>query len=185
MSDTIVGPIYHAFTPREVGTSVLGVERLADVADEIHSVYEAHYRETEAFADDPFNPDYARCQKMEADGQFVLFTVRIFGTIVGYIQYFVFRDMHCQSVYQAKEDAFFLLKEHRGRGLAPALLSYAEYCLPQLGCKYVSMSSKAPMGGSDIDGFLKSQGYEPVAISYAKRLEESEHGIMQQPASAS
>lgn len=176
-------PVYYAFAPTKAGTAIIGLEKLSECAKDIHPLYVRHYAEMEPDGA-IFEPDYERTQKLEELGQFVLFTVRIKTKMVGYIQYFVFRGIHNQNVYQAKEDAFFLDKESRGQHLAPALLKYTEVALIRLGCKTVTMSSKAPVGGKDMDGFLRSQGYHPVAISYMKDLQEANHGNMQQPTAA-
>jgi GNAT superfamily N-acetyltransferase len=176
--------VYHAFAPQEVGTTVIGLEKISNMEADIRPLHEQHYNETEvAYLDTPFAPDYERYKKSEEAGQFVVFTARHFGKMVGYLQYYVFRDMHSQGMYQGREDAFFVEKEHRGRGLAPALLRYAEHCLVQLGCSYVGMSSKAPSGGPDIGPFLERKGYRPVATYYVKQLESNEN-VLQRPAAS-
>lgn len=174
---------YYAFDTLEVGTAVIGHEKIGDMEDEIHPLHAQHYEETEApYLDTPFDPDYERYVASEEAGQFVVFTVRVHGEMVGYIQYYVFRDMHSQGMYTAREDALFLTKDYRGRSLAPALLDYAEHCLGQLGCKYVGMSSKAPSGGPDIGPWLEKNGYAPVATYYVKQLEAQED-VLQRSAS--
>jgi GNAT superfamily N-acetyltransferase len=164
---------YYAFETKEVGTAVIGLEKIADIESEVRVLHAEHFAETEVlYLDDAFDPDYERYQLSEADGQFVIFTVRILGKMVGYIQYYIFRDMHTKSIFSAREDAFFITKDQRGRGLAPPLLQYAEHCLSQLGCSHVGMTSKAPVGGPDIGAFLEKKGYKPVAIYYMKDLED-------------
>lgn len=180
-AEAMNSPTYRAFEPRVVDTVVIGCERIADMEDELRALHEQHYNETETlYLSVPFDPDYERYKEVEERGQFVVFTVRILGVMVGYLQYYVFRDMHSQHTYQAREDALFLTKEHRGRNLAPMLLDFAEHCLGQLGCKYVGMSSKAPAGGPDIGRFLERKGYAPVATYYVKQLETQD--VLQRPA---
>ena len=181
-------PVYYGFPthaiPTDEGTYLVGVERLADIEDEIRPVHEAHYSETETrYLDVPFLPDYERYKEVEARNQFVMFTVRRSSTIVGYLQYYVYRDMHSQGTFTAREDAFYLAPESRGKGLAPQILSYAEHCLQQLGCRYVGMSSKAPSGGVDMGRFLSDRGYREVAIYYVKEL-ESDSNVLPRPAAA-
>lgn len=154
------------------GDIAIGIEKLEDIVGEIRPLHEAHYNETEVlYLDHPFNPDYERYTALERDQQFVVFTVRSGWKLVGYLQYYVFRDLHTQGVYQAREDALFLSEQVRGRKLAPKLLAYAEDALRLLGCSYVGMSSKGPVGGPDIGPFLERKGYRPVATFYAKKLE--------------
>ena len=141
------------------------------MAEDIRPLHAQHYGETETlYLDAPFNPDYDRYKASEAAGQFVVFTLRDSGQMVGYLQYYVFRDMHAQDMYVAREDAFFVKPEYRGRHLAPRLLTFAEHCLSQLGCKYVGMSNKAPAGGPDIGPFLERRGYKAVATYHVKQL---------------
>jgi len=170
-----VQPSYHGFDPDITEKYAIGLEKVAQMEDELRELHAEHYAETETlYLDAEFDPDYARYKNSEAAGQFVVFTVRDISNwhrdMVGYLQYYVFRDMHSKGMYTAREDAFFLTKDHRGGGLAPKLLSYAEHCLKQLGCRYVGMSSKAPVGGPDIGNFLERNGYRPVALYYSKQL---------------
>ena len=163
---------YYAFQPATSGDAIFGIERLADIEDELRVLHEAHYNETETpYLDTPFSPSYDRYRASEEAGQFILFTVRLGSTLVGYLQYYMFNDMHTQ-MKQAREDAFFVVAEHRGHKLAPAMLSYAEDALRQLGCTMIGMSSKAPVGGPDLGPFLEKRGYKPVAVFYTKKLLE-------------
>lgn len=163
---------YIGLPPFIDGDLAIGVERIEDIVNEVRVLHEQHYHETETlYLDTPFNPDYDRYIALERDKQFVLFTIRSGVELVGYLQYYVFRDLHTSNVYQAREDALFVTKQHRGRGIAPRLLAYAESFLYQLGCRYVGMSSKGPVGGPDIGPFLERNGYRPVATFYSKDLE--------------
>ncbi len=162
---------YYAFAPHKSGEATFGLERLADIEDEIRPLHEAHYNETETtYLDTPFSPSYDRYKASEEAGQFILFTARMGSTLVGYLQYYVFNDMHTQ-MKQAREDALFMHTDFRGKKLAPNLLSYAEDALRQLGCTMIGMTSKAPIGAPDLGPFLEKRGYRPVAIFYTKKLE--------------
>ncbi len=163
---------YYAFSPFTSGEAVFGLERIADIEEELRPLHESHYNETETlYLDTPFDASYDRYKASEEIGQFVLFTIRVDSTLVGYVQYYVFNDMHTR-VKQAREDALFIAKEYRGKKFAPRLLSYAEDALRQLGCSYIGMSSKAPVGGPDVGPFLEKNGYKPIAIFYSKKLED-------------
>lgn len=165
-------PRYYAWDISFSGEVVIGHERIEDMHDELRVLHEQHYRETETlYLDVPFKPDYVRYIESEKRGQFVVFTARSQGELVGYLQYYVFRDMHSAGMRQAREDAFFFTEKVRGKGHAPKLLKYAEEALKLLGCRFVGMSSKAPAGGPDIGKFLERKGYRPVATYYIKQLE--------------
>lgn len=164
---------YRAFQPEMTGDLVFGIERMSDMLDEIAPLHEAHYAETEdAYLSDPYDPDYARLFLLEEDGGYVVFTARLKEEIVGYVQYHMFRDLHTQQVYTAREDCFYITPKARGLGIAPKLLNYAENALRALGAKYVGMTSKHPVGGPDIAPFLEKRGYRKVAEYFSKNLEE-------------
>lgn len=162
---------YYGFQPAREGEVIYGIERLADIEDEIRPLHEAHYNETETtYLETPFSPSYDRYKASEEAAQFVLFTLRVGSTLAGYLQYYVFNDMHTQ-MKQAREDALFVSAEFRGKKLAPGMLAYAESALQQLGCTMIGMTSKAPIGAPDLGPFLEKRGYRPVAVFYTKKLE--------------
>ena len=165
-------PAYFGVPPVVQGNFAMGIEHLSDMLDQISPLHAAHYEETEAeYLDDEFNPNYQAYMDMEKDGRFVCFTVRLGWKVVAYLQYYIFRDLHTQRVLQAREDALYVTPLARGQKIAPQLLAYAEDALKTLGCRYVGMTSKAPVGAPDIGPFLEGRGYRPIAMYYAKKLE--------------
>ena len=165
---------YYGLPPATHGKYTIGHERMHEIVSEIDPVYRKHYQETEEvyLPNAKYDPNYDGYQALEERGSFVLFTAREYSTVVGYVQYHVYGDMHAQGALTAREDAFFLLPEHRGSGLAPKVLQYAEDFLQKLGCTYVGMTDKSPVGGAPIGGFLEKQGYGLVAHYYVKELVE-------------
>jgi len=165
-------PKYYATPPKIEGSVAIGLEKFSDMLPEIKLLHEAHFNETEAaYLDEEFDPNYESYIAMEGDGRFVCFTVRFDGQMVAYLQYYVFRDQHAQHVLQAREDALFVHRLVRGRKVSHHLLAYAEDALRILGCKYVGMTNKAPVGAPDIGPFLERREYRPVALYYVKNLE--------------
>ena len=165
---------YYAFEPAKSGNTVFGLERLADIEDEIRSLHKEHYDETEiGYMGVECSPSYDRYRASEEVGQFVVFTVRVGEELAGQLCYWVFEDMHA-NMKVAREDAFFIRKQFRGQKLAPQLLNYAETALLQLGCGAVGMTSKAPVGAPDIGPFLIKRGYKPIAMYYLKKLEKED-----------
>lgn len=164
---------YVGIMPYTEGDITIGIEKIADALDELAPCWEAHYKETEeSYLDDPYDADIDRLIRLNDDGAYVVFTVRKAMELVGYIQYHVFRDLHTQRVYTAREDCLYIKPEARGLGLAPKLLNFAEHGLSQLNCKYVGMTSKGPVGGPDIRPFLEKRGYRMVAEYFSKKLED-------------
>lgn len=164
---------YRAWLPIKDGDVVIGHERMSDCFDEIAPLHKAHYAETEEnYLDHPYDPDYDRLFAQEERGAYVVFTVRKSMELVGYIQYHVFRDLHTQNVYTAREDCLYLAPHVRGLKIAPRLLAFAEASLRDLGVKYVGMTSKHPVGGPPIGPFLEKRGYRHVADFFSKKLED-------------
>ena len=165
---------YYAFVPAKDGPVTFGLERLADIEGELRVLHEEHYNETEReYLGTEFSPSYDRYKASEEAGQFVLFTTRVAEHLAGYLQYYVFEDMHT-NMKVAREDALFVSKDFRGKKLGPAMLSYAEDALRQLGCAMVGMTSKAPVGAPDIGPFLVKRGYKPIATYFVKKLESKD-----------
>jgi GNAT superfamily N-acetyltransferase len=163
---------YVGLLPVQKGEYSVGIQRLRDYRDEIAALHARHFAETEeGYLNAKFDADYDRYIASEERGDFVIFTLRENSTLIGYLQYYVFRSMHSSQQTHAKEDAFYIVPEARGRKLAPFLLETAEYFLQKLGCRYVGMTSKHPVGGSDLRNFLDSKGYKQVATYHVKELE--------------
>lgn len=165
-------PVYYFHPPRTVKNATFGIEQFTNMVDEIRPLHELHYNETETeYLDTKFDPQYDYYKSLEKDGAFVCFTVRIGFEMVAYLQYYVFRDLHTQTVKNAREDAFFVHPLARSQHVGGELLAYAEEALTRLGCHYIGMTSKAPVGAPDIGPFLEKRNYRPVAVYYTKKLE--------------
>ena len=164
---------YNGFLPEQDGLLTIGIEKLGVIHEEIRPLHAEHYAETETlYLDVPFDPDYQRYAALEDTGGFVLVTARWGLELVGYLQYYVFRDLHTQGTYMAREDAMFITASARGRKIAPRMLTYSENAMVALGCGFIGMTSKGPVGGPEIGPFLESKGYKPVAMFYGKKLEK-------------
>ncbi len=162
---------YYGFVPATEGQVTFGIERIADIEDEIRVLHEEHYLETEVkYKPTGFNPSYDRYRASEEAAQYVQFTARVGDVLAGYLQYYVFDDMH-SHMKQAREDALFVSKKFRGKKLGPGMLAYAEDALRHLGCRMIGMTSKHPVGGPNLGSFLESRGYREVAVYYTKELE--------------
>lgn len=163
---------YYGLDPFQEGALTIGCQKLGEILDEMKPLYSQHFAETEkAYLDTEYDPNYPQYIAAEDRGDFVLFTIREGSTLIGYMQYYVYLWGHSQRLLHAKEDAFYILPEHRGRHFAGKVLDYTEHFLRKLGCKYVGMTSKAPVGGADIGPYLETRDYREVAVYYVKELE--------------
>lgn len=165
-------PQYYGFQQKVVGKYILGVERLSEVVEEIKANFEAHWDETEVnYLTRPMDPDYAMVMDYENRGKYVLFTIRNKELeLIGHLMYYLGHSTHHKGMLQAKEDAFFIQKDHRGGALASALLSYAEKCLVRLGVKLIGMTDKSPCGGKSLKSLMEHSGYITTAVVYVKEV---------------
>lgn len=150
----------------------IGMEHLNDNYQEIATLHQAHWEETErGYMGGDANIDYGRACLLEAEGKLVMVTVRDGnGYLVGSVLYFLSMSLHAKDCVQAVEDVFFLSKKARSGALAIKLLNYAEQCLIDLGVTYIFHASKHPSGGKDLGKLFERRGYQPVAATYVKQL---------------
>lgn len=166
-----MNPTYCAFPPVSHGDAVVGLEKLRNIVEEIRPLHAAHFAAVETpLHGAPFDPAYDKYMVLEEQGGFVVFTLRVKGELAGYLQYWMFRNMYSRNVLGAKEDAMFISEAHRGKGLLTPFITFAEHCLEQLGCNYIGMSSRGPMGSTDIGPYFLKRGYKAVAEYYVKPL---------------
>jgi GNAT superfamily N-acetyltransferase len=150
----------------------LRLEGIKAIQHEIETLHRKHYHETETkYLAHPFKADYDGFARLEAAGGFLCYTGRkhATGQLVGYLMYFISRSLH-GSYQTAQEDAYYVIAECRGAGLARQLLRSAEADLAARGVDYAFQSSKQPVGGPNIGPMLEVEGYVEVARVYCKRL---------------
>lgn len=155
------------------GLYVFGIEKMPDVKDEIAPLHRLHWDEVER-GHTPLEMDvaYDKYAAFEDRGQFILFTVRAEPKLdlVGYFMCYMHRANHAQQELVAREDALFIVKEHRGGGLANHLLTYVEQTLKGFNCKTLSTSSRHYAGGTNLTNWLVGRGYKPSAVVFVKEL---------------
>lgn len=166
------GVKYYGFDPVRYGDYTIGLESIGEILDEIRTLHQEHWDETEVlYLDRPMDPDYELFVSYEGGRRFVLFTVRDPDeNLVGDLGYYLGLSTHHAGLLQAKEDFFFITKEHRGGGVARHFLRYAENCLIQLGVKLIGMTDKSPCGGKSLRPLMEAEGYKAVALAYIKEV---------------
>lgn len=173
-------PVFIGQPPLNSGAHIIGLERMEDCLAEARKLHEAHWEETEVLylEDLPIDPDYEQYVAREKTGNFLYFTIRHRETkrLVGNLMYLLHRSLHSRGMSVAHEDAFFILRDHRGGRLAVDLLRYAEQALASIGVTHAGMSDKEPCGGPDLSRFLTKRGYQPVSRFYMKKLSSTGQG---------
>jgi GNAT superfamily N-acetyltransferase len=140
--------------------------------DEIKPLHEAHYAETETrYKKHTVAVNYAHMGKCDDEGTMRCFGARLVDSerLVAYLFVYINHSAHDSSLC-AVEDAYYVLPEYRGSGLARRLLQYSEKRLKEMGADYFFMSSKAPVGGPNIGMFLETEGFKATAVVYSKAL---------------
>jgi hypothetical protein len=179
------------FEPRPLlqGAYVAAVERFEDVLPELHPLHLRHFEETERYrAHQGLNPDYDALARDSRAGRLLQFTLREVETraLVGNIRFYLATSRHTAARY-AREDTYFVLKEHRKGLMALDFWRYAERCMrTRLGVIEIRTDTKLTPGASidvrDESGPAKGVhrlnerlGYAPVAIQYVKTFEGEDH----------
>lgn len=151
---------------------VIGVERIETMRADIAVLFNLHWQETEVlYLEEGMDPDWDMFEWMSSNNRLIVFTVRdAMESMVGNAMFVLGHSTHIRGTLQAKEDTFFIIKEHRGGGLASAMLRYIESYMAYIGVKYIGMSDKAPTGGKSLKPLLDKHGYKAIATYYTKQL---------------
>lgn len=156
------------------GKYILGVERLADMREEMEKLYRDHFYETETrYLDEELDPDYEYALLAESRGRALFFTVRNTEDdhrLVGNATFFIGPCIHMKSKVQASEDTFYLAPAHRDQGLATMILRFIKESLTTYGADYLWMTDKSPSGGKSLSTLFETNGLTPVYVGYLAKL---------------
>jgi GNAT superfamily N-acetyltransferase len=150
------------------------IERIsiADSVEELKLLHAAHYAETEVhYKSHQVGVNYTHYIESEAKGSVYCFGARLVdtGQLVAYLFMYLAPSAHDSSVV-ASADMFFLVREHRGSGIARRLLQIAQDCMKELGAHYMIVTDKSPLGAPHLKVLFESEGYSQIAIAYSKEL---------------
>lgn len=160
------------FAPKQVGSYTIQAERFLDVLDQIRVLHEAHWKETEGYRHGlPFNPDYGYFLEKDASGEYLLFTVRKDGHLVGNFGLFLNTSHHTQELV-ASEDTLFILPEHRVGRLYFRFSEYVDEACQTLGVSELRTSTKLSNHSGDM---LPRLGYAHVGNNYVKTFPRKNH----------
>lgn len=155
------------FAGGEWGEARFAVEYLRDIVEEIKPLHLAHWQETEAYRHGQgLDMDYPRMIECEQYNNFMQFTVRRDGRLIGNCGIYVFRSMHTKKP-EATEDTIFILSEERKGRLGIKFMEYVEKTLKLIGIEHLRVTVKRV---NDVGRLLKLRGYEHVADELVKVL---------------
>ena len=89
------------------------------------------------------------------------------GTPVGYCSFFLFNHSHHLKGVHAKQDAFYVDKEYRSKGLGKTLLCYADAQLKKMDVKFIHQCVPECNNWSAL---LKEMGYKKIEEIYLKKI---------------
>lgn len=144
------------------------IESIEQIQDEIRPIHLEHWQETEGYRHGiEFNPDYSRLAEYERINQYVLFTLRHEGVLVGNCGIYVKQSMHTQRLV-ATEDTLFISKAHRGP-TSKWFHDQVENALKGLGVTEIRITVK---NTNRVGKLLQRWGYKPVAVEMVKVYED-------------
>lgn len=162
-------PLWESIPPMEYHGYSFRAEPFGPTIPELAHLHRLHWQETEAYRHGlTLNMDYEGYVASEAAAQFVLFTIRRDGLLVGNFGAYLYRDRHTQ-VLAAKEDTYFITREHRKGFLAIRFGSYVEASLIPFGVRELHATVKNINRAGLV---LEYNGYTPVATEYVKMVGE-------------
>lgn len=152
-----------------MGQILYAKERFADVIDEAMPLLLEHWREIAAYQDIPLAIDRDEYQRIEDNGNLVIFTARLDGTLIGYSAFTVSINSHYStSGLWAKGDVVYLDPVYRGSRIGLTFIKYCDDQLAELGIKAVIQHEK--IAHPALGRVLQHLGYDNIERIWARRL---------------
>ncbi len=143
-------------------------EKLEECLPEMKALLQKHWNEV-GFGNDrvSLDPDYDRYTELERSNKLQLVVARDNQVMVGYCLDIVDFHLHHRCHQYAVNDILYLIPEHRGGLVAPAMLEVVQ---GQLRHKGVSAHIITMMDGYGFKGTADDAGYKPLEQNYGKFL---------------
>lgn len=141
-------------------------ERFATLWPEAEALVAANFEEMRRKPGDPFAPRLNVYAALEAQNLLRVYAARVDGELVGYRVLVLNLHSH-RSQLVARNEALYVAPQHRAR-VAWMLMRWSEHQLRDEGVVEVYQSHKPDI--VDLSRFLTALAYEPVEVTYSKRL---------------
>lgn len=152
-------------------------ETLFDVVHEVDALLQLHYQELTLNRDKiALAPRWASYRALEAAGNFVLFTARDDGKLVGYSAFFIDRHMHYVGLTLATNDVLFLHPDYRTGRNGVKLIRFSEQ---QLDAQLAEVDHKIVWHAKHSNYFariLEKMGYQNEEIMMARMVPAQHKG---------
>jgi GNAT superfamily N-acetyltransferase len=149
----------------------LKIESIQSVIDEGSELIKRHWDEV-AFCKDkvPVEPDWNAFKEIEAKNSLFVMVARDDGKLVGYAFFILHYLLHYKSCYAASNDAIFVAKEYRKKGLLGLrLIKQCEKELKKLGAHRIFWHVKPT---NDWTPILKRMGYSVEDVIMGKYIKD-------------
>jgi hypothetical protein len=133
-----------------------------EILDELLPLLHDHAREVN-WIDQPIDPNRELYERLLKSGQYVLFTARSLGKLIGYAGFFVNEHPHYRGFRQAVSDVIYISPSHR-YGVGAWLITFAETSLDVNSILFYVTVQK------DYSKTLEDRGYRLIEHTYAKRM---------------
>lgn len=147
------------------------VEHFADIARELPSLFERHYREIALDQESiPLDPDWDRYFMLAMQGMLIVRTARFDKTLVGYIFNLIGPHLHYRSTPHAEIEMFWLDPAYRGSSFTLRWFRENEAALKELGIRKVGVATKNGYKDGRVGLIFKRLGYRPVETIWSRVL---------------
>lgn len=144
-------------------------EKLSTIQEEALPLLTKHYHEISYHPDLPLDIDWERYESLETSGNFMVFTARTQGKLIGYNAFYILNHGHHKTVKHAIQDAIFIEKDCRGFG--KHFIQWCDETLKALGTRIVYQHLSA---AHNYGAMLEDQGYTLIDQVYGKRFKQEE-----------
>lgn len=149
------------------------IERFDDIIDEAQAMFPAHWDEIASHKEDRrLNPDLEIRKRAESKGVLVIATAREAGRLIGYIDWFIWRDPNSSETMTAETDVYFVEDRPNRALIMLAMIRMSLKHLAKLGITYVRPRTKFKTEGlgRGAGPIWQALGFKPNEVIYSKIL---------------
>lgn len=148
---------------------IIREERLSDkLIEELVPLTELSFVESKMLPDQKYKPDWERYLYLDEIEILRSFMARNDKhELVGYISFVLDHEIHTHDYVQAMHDSFFILKQHRAKGLALKMLNYA---IDKFKTESIHRVTMSVLPQVDYSRLLLGIGFEQSEVFYTKRI---------------
>lgn len=149
------------------------IESYDQVIADAEKMFAAHWDEIASHKEDRrLKPDLALRKLAEANGRLVIATARDAGRLIGYIDWFVYRDMNSSETMTCETDVYFVEDRPNRSLIMLAMIRNSLRHLAGMGVTYVRPRTKFKTEGlgRGAGPIWRALGFKPNEVIYSKIL---------------